>query len=76
MGRSKQDWIEETGGFQIGESETQFQQRQWRIQKIRNDIKKGLPEFNNQVQHLRPGGLRHRMRGHGQELQASFEARA
>ncbi len=54
MGRTKQQWIDETGGFGVGESETQFQQRLWRIRKIRNDINKGVasPEDINELAKL------------------------
>jgi len=54
VGRTKQQWIDETGGFGVGESETQFQQRLWRIRKIRNDINKGVasPEDINELAKL------------------------
>ena len=54
MGRTKQQCIEETGGFRVGESETQFQQRLWRIRKIRNDIHKSVatPEDINELAKL------------------------
>ncbi len=54
MGRTKQQWIEETGGFRIGESESQFQQRVWRIRKIKNAVSKGVatPEDINELAKL------------------------
>lgn len=54
MGKTKQQWIEETGGFRIGESQTQFEQRLWRIRKIRNDIEKGVatPDHINELAKL------------------------
>ena len=47
MSSTKQQWIEETGGFRIGESKISFQQRVSRIQKIRNDINKGIAVPND-----------------------------
>ncbi len=36
MSRTKDQWLEETGGFVLGESDNEFQTRQWKIRKIRN----------------------------------------
>ena len=41
MSRSKDQWIEETGGFVLGESANEFQIRQWKIRKIKNRISNG-----------------------------------
>lgn len=35
MSRSKDQWIEETGGFRFGESDAQFLARTARIQELR-----------------------------------------
>ena len=42
MSGTKQQWIDETGGFKKGESEASFQQRVGRIRKIRSDIENGV----------------------------------
>ena len=42
MSRTKEQWLAETGGFRIGESAEDFQQRCWKIRKIRNFIAKGV----------------------------------
>lgn len=58
MSRTRQQWIDETGGFRIGETEAQFQQRAWRIRKIRNDIDKGaatVEDFNELAKLLGTG---------------------
>lgn len=41
MSRTKDQWLEETGGLRLGESEGDFQKRVADIQKIRAAIKGG-----------------------------------
>lgn len=42
MSRSKEQWIAETSGFRVGESQMAFQQRVQRIHKLRQDIQRGV----------------------------------
>ncbi len=41
MGKTKEQWIQNTGGFRIGESQEQFRQRTLEIEKLRIAIKAG-----------------------------------
>ena len=41
MSRSKEEWIQRTGGFRIGESSEQFAQRTSEIQRLEERIKCG-----------------------------------
>jgi len=41
MSRTKDQWIEETGGFRLGESQEMFQKRVGRIQALQEKAKAG-----------------------------------
>ena len=41
MGRTKDQWIQETGGFRIGETPEQFQKRVAEISRLRKKIADG-----------------------------------
>lgn len=51
MGRSKDQWLEETGGFRIGESQIEFQKRVSEIARLEEFLLAGVKEAPTSGKH-------------------------